>query len=160
MRKPPKSKRPKVKSVRTTKVGDPDVNKIYFEYSVDESLSPDKFKDEVLSNIKNIRLTTMNNSSSNSNQYDIEALTLSNITYETVENPSSTDTDPEFYCNIQPTPHHAVNAFFNIFSNNSPDDEDIIDISITYEVLNENGSHGEVVDIFPNKPYSYPTEHQ
>ena len=152
-RKPPKRKRPKVQSVRTTQTGDPDINKIYFRFLTSDSLDGYDFQGEVLSNIKNIRLTVADgNQEGNGNLQGIHTLTLNNVNYAVVGNTSGTDVEPQFYCSIQPTPNHSVNVFFK-----SADDKNL-NISITY-LIEDNGSPLEVVDTFLNKPYIFPTEH-
>jgi hypothetical protein len=153
---PPKKNRPKVRTIRTTKVGDPDINKIYIKYQRIPDL-PDgyDFQENVLSKIKHISLSVANNT--NGSQQDMQgtpSLTLSNVLYEIVEQPSGEDVDPQFYCVIQPTPNHAVNSFFNSATNH------YLDIKITYYAVDtDTGSHLEVIDSFYDKPYIYPTEH-
>jgi len=128
---PPKNKRPRVKSVRTTKIEDPHVIAIQLVYTIEEGSI---HENGVLESLNLITIS-----------YNGVSLPLKNTNYTVnVEG-------LELICNVQPTPNEIVNNFFS--DSNLPEGS-TVNVNINYV----GGGHN-ADDPFPDIPYSFDLVH-
>jgi len=127
---PKRSKRPKVTSIRTTKVNDPYVAKIYFKYEIDGNL-----KDNGIFEVLNFISISIPD-------HD-EELLISNSLYQSDDN--------EISLNVQPMPNIMVDNFFNPLEDNSE-----LTIRVNYVGENSNGHPTSITDTFDDVQYNYP----
>lgn len=130
---PPKSKRPKVTSIRTTKVNDPYIAKIYFKYTILDGGTLGG--NGVLETLNLIFISFPGEEME-------QELLLSNATY-------TYDSD-EFCFSVQPTPNLMVNNFFNPIEDNTK-----LIVRINYVGEDTNGHPTSTTQEF-NVTYNYP----